>query len=105
MGRGFMRRGGKGIEEEENGDDEKVWQERVDRAYRRVEGVQEERAAAASAMAERGGKAKKKDGYGDWSGRRERERDRGREREGGRGGKGVMTSTILEEESSSGVGF
>lgn len=97
MGSGALKRSGKGLNEEGNSDEERVWQERVQGAYRRAEGMQEDRAAAAAAMAAGRGKGKKKDGYGDWSGTQERE--------GARGRKGVMASTILEEESSSGVGF
>ncbi|MCJ1468978.1 hypothetical protein MMC07_007609 [Pseudocyphellaria aurata] len=92
MRRGRPNRSGKGAKEEENRDDEKVWQDRIEGAYRRAEGIREERATVAAAMA----KSKKKDGYGDWSGRREREGEMGRN--------GVLASTILEE-SSSGVGF
>lgn len=92
MGRGRPSRSGQGAKEE-NIDDERVWQERVEGAYRRAEGMKEERASVAAAMV----RGKKKYGYGDWSGRREKEGERGR--------KGVMASTILEEESSSGVGF
>lgn len=88
-GSGIPTRNGKGIKEEKR-DDERVWQERVEGASRRAEEMQEERAAAPMAVG--GGKGKKKDGYGDWSGRRER------------GRKGVMAGTILEESSSE-VGF
>lgn len=97
MGSGIpRRRSGNGVKEEVNRDDERVWLEMVKGAYRRAEGVREERAATTAAG---GGKSKIKNGCGDWSGRRERER------EGELGRKGVMTSTILEEESSSEVGF
>lgn len=90
------RRSGKGIKEEIDRDDERAWLEMVKGAYRRAEGFQEERAATTAAG---GGKGKINDGYGDWSGRREKERD------GEMGRKGVMTSTILEEESRSEMGF
>lgn len=97
MRSGALKRSGKGLNEEWNNDEKRVSQERVQGAYRRAEEMQEDRAAAAAAIATGRGKGKKKDGYRDWSGIQERE--------GARGRKSVMASTILEEESSSGVGF
>lgn len=94
-GSGILTKNGKGIKEEKR--DYERWQERVKGASRRAEEMQEDRAAAPMAV---GGGKGKKDGYGDWSGRREREG----EREGERGRKGMMASTILEESSSE-VGF
>lgn len=100
MGWRTLKRSGKGTKEEHR-DDERVWQERVEGAYRRAEGMQEERAAAAATIVGRGRGKGKNAYYGDWSGRQEKERDGGREK----GGESVMTSTIMEEESSSELGF
>lgn len=66
-------------------------QERVEGAYKRAEEAQ--------VRAER--KAKK-DGYMQWG---KMQRGRGRERDAVRGKRGVLTSTILEEENSSDTEF